>query len=52
MYSEGKQFADKKICASGGFDSTLIIWDIEEEKPIKKVPIAKKFKKYDIKMEN
>lgn len=52
MYSEGKQFADKKICVSGGFDSTLIIWNIDEEKPIKKVPIAEIFEKYEIKMEN
>lgn len=40
VYSEQKDFINKKICVSGGFDSMLIIWDMVEEKPLKKIPIA------------
>lgn len=40
VYLEGKNFVDKKICVSGGFDSTLVIWNMVEEKPMKKIPIS------------
>ena len=49
---DNKALVKKKLCVSGGFDSTVVLWDMEEEKPIKKVGITELFNKYEIKSDN
>ena len=51
MDSDHKELANKKICVSGGFDSTLIIWNMNDEKPTKKIPIVDIFNKYEMKVD-
>lgn len=36
----GKGYEGKRVCVSGGYDCSLVVWDMEEEKPIKKVPVV------------
>lgn len=48
----GKGYEGKRICVSGGYDCTLVVWDMQEEKPIKKVPIVDILNKFQIKTDN